>query len=330
MIPEILIPTGRKLLRYEEPITFDEALELSRLDEEHLLDLLSLSYAVTAKQNRKGVYLCSIISAKTGACPEDCSFCAQSVHNKAPLPSHDLLEPERILSEALEAEAAGASEFCIVASGRGPDEGTLGKVIEAVSLIRSRTSLSIGCSLGTLTEEQAEELCRAGVKRYNHNLETSRSFFPRICSTHTYDERLGTAQLVKEKGMELCSGGIIGLGESEEQRLELAFELRTLNPGSVPLNFLNPRPNTPLADAPPLSAFEALKAIALFRLILPKHILICAGGRESILKHLQPLALLAGANALIIGNYLTTRGALANQDLEMIKALDLGLLRYEN
>jgi biotin synthase len=325
---EILKLVEEKLLIDKESITFDEAYSLALLSEEYLFDLISLSYKVTTKYRGKGVYLCSIISAKTGACPEDCSFCAQSIYSRAPIPSHPMIDPSFILKAAKEAEKSGASEFCIVTSGKGPDKRTFKKILEAVSLIRSHTNLSVGCSLGILTEEQARLLSSSGVSRYNHNLETARSFFANICTTHTYEERVKTARLVKENGMELCSGGILGMGESLEQRLELAFELKELNPDLVPINLLNPRPGTALANAPLLTPLEAIKSIALFRLILPEKILICAGGREVILKDLQPLALLAGANALITGNYLTTQGQSPETDLRMIRDLNMQVLKY--
>lgn len=317
-----------KLLDNEEPITFDEAHRLALLDEEYLLDLVALSYKVTAKYKKNGIYLCSIISAKTGACPEDCAFCAQSSYNKMPISTHPMIDPDFILKAAKETEKSGASEFCIVTSGRGPDEKTFKKVLDAVYLIRSHTSLSLGCSLGILTGEQARLLSAAGVNRYNHNLETSRSFFPSICTTHTYEERVSTAYLVKKNGMELCCGGILGMGESLEQRLELAFELRELNPNLVPINFLNPRPGTGLANKVSLTPTEAIKSIVLFRLILPWSTLICAGGRKIVLRDLQPLALLAGADALITGNYLTTPGCLAKEDLQMIRDLNIPIAKH--
>jgi biotin synthase len=329
MVEDLLQYLKKKLIDNEEPLSFDEARELALLEEQYFLDLVSLSYKVTAKYKNKGVYICSIISARTGACSENCSFCVQSGHNKTPISSHPMIDPQSLLKSAKEIEGSGASEFCIVTSGKGPDKKIFRNVLDAVYLIRSNTNLSVGCSLGILTEEQARLLSKAGVNRYNHNLEASRSFFPIICSTHAYEERLRTAYLVKENGMELCCGGIFGMGESLEQRLELAFELRELNPNLVPINFLNPRPGTTLAKRPLLTPFEAIKIIALFRLILPRSILICAGGREVVLRNLQPLAFLAGANALITGNYLTTPGRSSREDLQMIEDLELPVLDYD-
>ncbi len=328
MSEEIIQLVMRKLLDNEDLITFTEALRIALLGEERLLDLISLSYKVTTKYKGKGVYLCGIISAKTGACPEDCGFCAQSAYSQAPISTHPMLDPHLILKAAKEVEKSGASEFCIVTSGRGPDEKTFRRVLDAVCLIRSHTSLSIGCSLGILTDEQASLLCIAGVRRYNHNLETSRSFFPNICTTHTYEERVKTAHLVKENGMELCCGGILGMGESLVQRLELAFELRELDPTLVPINFLNPRPGTNLANSLLLTPIEAIRSIALFRFILPRSILICAGGRGVVLRDFQPLAVLAGANALITGDYLTTQGRSPKEDLQMIGDLNMPVVRH--
>jgi biotin synthase len=328
MTEDLIRRLKKKLLKDEEPLTFDEAYNLALLQGEYLFDLIGLSYRVKEKYNKRGVYLCSIISAKTGACSENCAFCAQSAHSESPVSAHPMMDPPEILKVAREAEGSGASEFCIVTSGRGPDKRTFKRVLDAVYLIRSHTGLSVGCSLGILTEEQARLLFKAGVNRYNHNLEASRSFFPSICSTHTYEERLRTAYLVKENGMELCCGGIFGMGESLEQRIELAFELRELNPTLVPINFLNPRPGTALATRPLLTPFDAISIVALFRLILPRSILICAGGREVVLGNLQPLALLAGANALIAGNYLTTPGRLPKEDIQMIGDLELPVLKH--
>jgi biotin synthase len=325
---ELIQSVKKKLLDNEDPVNFDEASKLALLEEEYLLDLVSLSCKVTAKYQNKGIYLCSIMNVKTGACLEDCAFCAQSAYSSTPIAAYPMIEPSFILERAKKAENIGASEFCIVTSGGGPNAKTFRKVLDAVYLIRSHTNLSLGCSLGILTEEQARLLSVAGVNRYNHNLETSRSFFPNICTTHTYEERVNTAYLVKENGIELCCGGILGIGESTKQRLELAFELRELNPTLVPINFHNPRPGTRLADIVPLTPVEAVKSIALFRLILPQNTLICAGGREVVLRDLQALALLAGASAIITGNYLTTLGRLPNEDIQMIKDLNMPVISH--
>lgn len=273
------------------------------------------------------MFLRSIISAQTGNCPEDCAFCSQSAHYDTQINAHPLMAAEMILKAAQEAEKLGAMDFCIVISAKGPTPRIFKKVLEAVDLIRENTNLKIGCSLGELTEEQAFTLKEHGVWRYNHNLETCRSYFPNVCTTHTYDDRVRTARLVKRAGMHLCSGGILGMGESVRQRIELAFELRELDPSWVPINFLNPRPGTPFGNLPLVSPLEAVKTIAIFRLILPDKILMTAGGREVTLRDLQAMGLLAGANAMILGNYLTTHGRPPEEDLRMLDDLQMPIRR---
>jgi len=309
-------------------ITPDEAMELAVCRIDGLPEIMLLSNSVTSRYHERGVYLCGITSARTGACPEDCSFCAQSVYSEHPVPPSTRIEPRKILESARRAEAGGASEFCIVISGRGPGERTLEKVLESVRLIKTHTGLCVGCSLGILTEDQAPLLYEAGVSRYNHNLETSRGYYPRICTTHAYDDRIATARLVKKNGIRLCCGGILGLGERAEDRISLAYELRELEPEVVPLNFLNPRPGTRLGGMHALHPLEALRYISIFRLILPESILLCAGGREAVLGEYQPWALFAGANALIAGDYLTTKGSPPGDDIDLMRDLELPILRY--
>jgi biotin synthase len=309
-------------------ISPDDATEIAACGIGLLPELMILSNSVTSRCHERGVYLCGITSARTGACPEDCSFCAQSVYSESPVEPRTRIEPQKILESAKRAEAAGSSEFCIVISGRGPNERTLEKVLESVRLIRTHTGLSVGCSLGILTGEQASLLSEAGVSRYNHNLETSRDYYPRICTTHGFDDRVSTARLVKKNGMRLCCGGILGIGESAHDRISLAFELRDLAPEVVPLNFLNPRPGTRLGGMKPLDPLEALRYISIFRLILPESILLCAGGREAVLGEYQPWAFFAGANAVISGDYLTTKGSPPGDDMDMLRDLELPVLRY--
>ncbi len=304
-------------------MTFKEALELTNLPKEEFSDLLALTRKVTLKYKGDGVFLRSIISAQTGNCPEDCSFCSQSIHYNTEVKAHPLMDPEKILLAAKQAEKMGAMDFCIVISAKRPSPRVFKRVLETVDLLRRETNLKIGCSLGDLTEEQAYALKEHGVWRYNHNIETCRSYFPNICTTHTYDDRLRTALLVKKVGMHLCCGGIIGLGESVKQRIELAFEIKDLDPTWVPINFLNPRKGTPLENVSTVPAFEAVKTIAIFRLILPDKILMTAGGREVTLRDLQSMGLMAGANAMILGNYLTTPGRPPEEDLKMLDDLEL-------
>lgn len=312
------------------PIGIDEAIALTALEKPDVPDLVSLARKVTLKYKGDGVFLRSIISAQTGNCPEDCSFCSQSAHYDTEVNAHPLMAAEKILLAARQSEKLGAMDFCIVISAKGPTPRIFKKVLEAVDLLRAETSLKIGCSLGDLTEEQAYELKEHGVWRYNHNLETCRSYFPQICTTHTYDDRLRTAQLVRKAGMQLCSGGILGMGETPEQRIELAFELRELGPSWVPINFLNPRPGTPFEKFPGLSPLEAVKTIAIFRLILPDKILMTAGGREVTLRDLQSMGVVAGANALILGNYLTTPGRTPEEDLRMLDDLEMPVRKDVN
>ena len=262
-----------------------------------------------------------ILSAKTGGCPEDCHFCAQSARFDTPVLATPFLDPDQVLAAARETAALGASEFCIVLAVRGPDERTLQRVLELVPLVRAETGLNVAVSAGILTREQARRLADGGVHRYNHNVETARSFFPSIVTTHTWDERAETCRLVKENGMELCCGALVNMGESDEQRVELLTQLQELAPTEVPINFLNPRPGTPLGDRPILGAWEAIRWIALFRLALPSVILRYAGGREVTLRDLQAIGMTAGINALIVGNYLTTLGRSADEDIQMLEDL---------
>lgn len=319
----ILDTVREKLLVNEESITFDEALALTELPKDDVSDLISLARKVTLKYKGDGVFLRSIISAQTGNCPEDCSFCSQSAHFDTEVEAHPLMAAEKILGAAKHAEKMGAMDFCIVISAKGPTPRIFKKVLEAVDLLREETTLKIGCSLGDLKEEQAYELADHGVWRYNHNVETCRSHFPKICTTHSYDDRAKTAYLVKETGMNLCCGGILGMGESVRQRIEFAFELKDLDPTWVPINFLNPRPGTPFQEFKMVSPYEAVKTISIFRLVLPDKIIMTAGGREVTLRDLQAMGLVAGANAMILGNYLTTPGRSPEDDLKMLDDLEM-------
>ena len=231
------------------------------------------------------------------------------------------LDTDEVLRAAEETRAAGASEFCIVLAVRGPDERTMQRILELVPMVRERTGLNVAVSAGLLTDEQARRFAEGGVHRYNHNLETSRSFFPSVVTSHTWEEREETCRLVRDHGMELCCGALIGMGESDGQRIELLTQLQELDPTEVPLNFLNPRPGTPLGAEQPVAAWEAIRWIALFRLGLPGVILRYAGGREVTLRELQSMGMTSGINALIVGNYLTTLGRSADEDLQMLSDL---------
>src|SRR5690242_8481081 len=261
-----------------------------------------------------------IISLKTGGCPEDCHFCSQSGLFASPVRSAWLDVPS-LVEAAKQTAKTGATEFCIVAAVRGPDERLLAQVAAGIEAIRNEVDIQIACSLGMLTQEQVDRLKDMGVHRYNHNLETAKSYFPEIVTTHTWDERFDTCQLVRDNGMELCCGVLLGMGETVAQRIELLGQLRDVEPAEVPLNFLNPRPGTPLGDRPLIEPLEAIRWIALFRLALPTVILRYAGGREVTLRELQIMGMTSGINALIVGNYLTTLGRAPDEDLRMLEDL---------
>jgi biotin synthase len=228
------------------------------------------------------------------------------------------LDPAEILAAARETAAMGASEFCIVLAVRGPDDKVMEQLLAIAPMVRDQVGINVAVSAGILTDEQAQRLAAGGVHRYNHNLETARSHFGRIVTTHTWEERFDTCQRVRDAGMELCCGVLLGMGETVEQRLELLAQLRELDPDEVPINFLNPRPGTPLADRALVEPLDAIRWIALFRLALPRTILRYAGGREVTLRELQAMGMTSGINALIVGNYLTTLGRSPEEDLTML------------
>ncbi len=319
----MLLETSKSLLN-NEPITFSKAVYFSRLEGADILDLISLANRVRKEYAGEEFDLCSLINAKSGACSEDCHFCGQSAHYNTNVPTYPLKSEDEILTAAKEAEISGATRFCIVISGKKPDTKDFKKIVSVLGKLHKETNLKLDSSLGTLNEDEIYELKNAGVTRYNHNLETSEGYFKQICSTHTYEDRLSTIKILKKVGLEVCCGGIIGLGEDWDERIRLAFTLKDLDIDCIPINILNPRPGTPLENVPPLSPMEIIKTIAVFRLILKDKIIKVAGGREVNLRNLQALALLAGANGLILGNYLTTPGRTAALDLQMLKDLEMG------
>lgn len=311
------------------PLARGEALALARLQGPDLVALFAEANRLRESHHGNKIHLCGIGNVKSGGCSEDCSFCSQSAHFETPVAQfpgeYPLLDKDEILQRALRAEAAGARAFCVVAAWRGVYSRTKGldRCVEIVQEIRKRTSLEVCLSLGLVDRGAARALKEAGGDRYNHNLETSRRFFPSVCATHTYDERLESIRVLKEAGFEVCSGGILGMGEAPEDRIDMALDLRALDVDEVPINFLDPRPGTPQGDRPLLEPLEALKYIAIYRLLLPRQTLIIAGGRERTLRDLQPMMFLAGANGTILGDYLTTRGRSPEDDLRMLR--DLGL-----
>jgi len=262
---------------------------------------------------------CSLINAKSGMCSEDCVFCAQSAKHKSAGDVYPLRSTEEILSAAKTAKAFGAGRFCTVTSGGALNDKDFAVLIESIKTVKSEVDIQLDASLGFLDENRAAELFGAGITRYNHNLESCRDYYPSVCSTHSYEKRVETVKVVKSKGVSACCGGIIGLGETPLQRIEMAFTLSELDVDCVPINILNPRPGTPLQDAAPPEPMEIIKTVALFRLILPHATIKIAGGRERNLGDFQGLALRAGANGMIIGGYLTTCGRSVEDDLKMVR-----------
>jgi biotin synthase len=318
---DILGIARRQVLADGRGLDEAQVLDCLRLPDDRLGELLALAHEVRMRWCGPEVEVEGIVSVKTGGCPEDCHFCSQSGRFDSPVRSVWLNVPE--LVQAAQATAAtGATEFCIVAAVRGPDGRLMAQVSRAIEAIKGAVEINIACSLGILTPEQAEALAAMDVHRYNHNLEAARSFFGQVVTTHSWAERRDTCALVRSVGMELCCGGIIGMGESLEQRAELAAQLAALGPHEVPLNFLNPRPGTPLADRAFVSGPDALRTIAAFRLALPATVLRYAGGRELTLGDLgTQTGMLGGINAIIVGNYLTTLGRAAQDDLDMLARL---------
>ena len=320
---EVLDQAREQALTKGEGLTFEQLLGVLTLDDDQLDELLALAHEVRLTWAGDEVEVEGIVSLKTGGCPEDCHFCSQSGVFDSPVRSAWLDIP-MLVQAAKETAATGASEFCIVAAVRGPDERLMAQVRDGIAAINAEVDINIACSLGILTEGQVDELRSLGVHRYNHNLEAARSYFPHVVTTHSYEERISTCQMVKSSGMELCCGGIIGLGESVTQRAELAVELAELQPDEVPLNFLNPRPGTPLAEQPLVDGKDALRTIAAFRLAMPRTILRYAGGREITLGDLGARqGLLGGINAVIVGNYLTTLGRSPDDDLTLLADLSM-------
>lgn len=302
-------------------LTRDELAALAAVPDDAVPSLAALAHEVRLAWCGPTVEIEGILSAKTGGCPEDCHFCAQSSRFDTPVLATPFLDTEEVLTAARQTAELGASEFCIVLAVRGPDERTMSRILDLVPVVRDATGLNVAVSAGILGPGQAERLAAGGVHRYNHNLETARSHFSEIVTTHSWEERWQTCLDVQGAGMELCCGVLLGVGESDNQRLELIDELAALDPAEVPLNFLDPRPGTPLAIRRRVGPLDALRWIALFRLGLPAAILRYAGGREVTLGELQAMGMTAGINALIVGNYLTTLGRSPAEDLAMLRDL---------
>ena len=320
---DILDVARAQVLERGEALTQAQIVEVLRTGDDRLADLLALAHEVRMKYQGPSVEVEGIVSLKTGGCPEDCHFCSQSGQFTSPVRSVWLNIPE-LVRAAKQTAATGASEFCIVAAVRGPDDKLMEQMREGVAAIRAAVDINVAASLGMLSQSQVDDLVAMGVHRYNHNLEAGQSFFPNVVTTHSWEERWETCEMVKASGMELCCGGLVGMGETIEQRAELAADLGRLEPHEVPLNFLNSRPGTPFGDLDQMEINDALRTIAAFRLALPRTILRYAGGRELTLGDLGTRdGLLGGINAVIVGNYLTTLGRDPKEDLALLDDLEM-------
>jgi biotin synthase len=322
-VSDVLTPARTQVLEHGRGLGEAQLLEILSLPDADLPELLELAHGVRMRWCGPDVEVEGIVSVKTGGCPEDCHFCSQSGQFSSPVRAAWLDIPE-LVRAAVETAQTGATEFCIVAAVRGPDARLMAQMRDGVAAIRAAVDINIAASLGMLSQAQVDELAAMGVHRYNHNLETARSYFPMVVTTHTWEERWQTLTMVRDAGMEVCCGGIVGMGETPTQRAEFAAQLAELGPDEVPLNFLNPRPGTPFGDRPVLATAEALRTVAAFRLALPRTILRYAGGRELALGDAGTRdGLLGGVNAVIVGNYLTTLGRPPQEDLALLDELHM-------
>ena len=304
-----------------ESLTRDEARMIINTPDDRLPDLIQAAWRIRQANSGRRVKLHMLMNAKSGLCEEDCHYCSQSRISKAPIDQYPLLKKEEILDGARRAMTAGAFRYCVVISGRGPHPSEMANITEAVREIKRRTPLGICCSLGLLTSEDAEALKAAGVDRVNHNLNTSERYYPSICSTHTYQDRLETLENARKAGLELCSGGIVGMGETDEDIIDLAMALRKIKPDSIPINFLHPIDGTPLGSQTAPSPTRCLKVLSLFRFFHPTTEIRIAAGRERNLRSLQTQALYIG-DSIFVGGYLTTPGQKPEEAWQMIT--DLG------
>ncbi|MEI7475275.1 MAG: biotin synthase BioB [bacterium] len=284
-------------------------------------ELIAISSKITTENFKNQVEFCSIISAKTGKCQENCKYCSQSGHYKTKIEVHPLITVEEVKTAALSAKDNGATRFCVVTSGKNPEDNDFPSLLKMVETVANIEGIHSCCSLGILDDKQAKSLKEAGAERYNHNLNTAKSYHSEICDTHTFEDRINTIKLIQSHGIEACTGGIIGMGETRRQRIELALELAELNPVSVPVNFLHPVAGTPMANLEnTITEEEILKTLAIFRIILPKALIRYAGGRSTrFSKTYQELGIRAGVNALLVGNYLTTTGITPQEDIELVE-----------
>jgi len=309
-------------------ITREEALRLGELEDHAAIEaLIERAWKARVERFEDSTDMCSLVNAKSGGCAEDCGFCAQSRFAEADTPLHAMMEPEQILEHARAAEAAGAHRFCMVTQGQGLSKRDFEKVLTGVRLVAEHTNLKRCASIGHMSPARAKALKEAGVQRVHHNVETAESYYPEVSTTVRYEGRLRTIDAVKEAGLETCVGGILNLGESRAQRVEMAFQLAEIDPTSVPINLLNPRPGTKFGDRDYMDPWEAVKWIAIFRLILPEALFRLCGGRVENIGDLQRLAVKAGINGVMMGNFLTTLGNTPEEDRAMFEELGLNVAR---
>ncbi len=309
-------------------ITFDEALALGELtDHEEIGDLVERAWAVRIENFGDSTDMCSLVNAKSGGCAEDCGFCAQSRYAEADTPMHAMMEPEQILEHAKAAEAAGAHRFCMVTQGQGLAKRDFKNLVEGAKLVAEHTNLKRCASIGHMSVDRAKQLKEAGVQRVHHNVESARSYYPEVSTTVRYEGRIRTIDAVREAGLESCVGGILNLGESDRQRVEMAFELAEINPDSVPINLLIPKEGTKFGDRDTMDPWEVVKWIAIFRLIIPGALFRLCGGRVENLGELHSLAVRAGLNGVMMGNFLTTLGAEPESDRARFSELGLNVGR---
>jgi biotin synthase len=309
-------------------ISPEEALALGRLtDRDDIEALIERAWSARVERFGDSTDMCSLVNAKSGGCAEDCGFCAQSRFAEAETPLHAMMEPEQILEHAKAAEAAGAHRFCMVTQGQGLSKRDFQKILDGAKLVAEQTNLKRCASVGHMSVSRAKALKEAGIQRVHHNVETAESYYPEVSSTVRYEGRLRTIDAVREAGLETCVGGILNLGESEEQRVEMAFELAKIDPTSVPINLLNPRPGTKFGDRDYMDPVEAVKWIAIFRLILPDALFRLCGGRNENIGELQTLAVRAGLNGVMMGNFLTTLGSTPEEDRAMFEEHGLNVAR---
>jgi biotin synthase len=312
-------------------ITQEEALRLGQIEDHAEIEaLIERAWQVRVERFGDSTDMCSLVNAKSGGCAEDCGFCAQSRFAEADTPMHAMMTPEQILEHARAAEAAGAHRFCMVTQGQGLSKRDFQNVLEGARLVAEHTNLKRCASIGHMSVQRAKQLKEAGIQRVHHNVETAESYYPEVSTTVRYEGRIRTIEAVKEAGLETCVGGILNLGETEAQRVEMAFQLAEIDPTSVPINLLNPREGTKFGDRELMDPWDAVKWIAIFRLILPDALFRLCGGRIENLGELQPLAVKAGLNGVMMGNFLTTLGAEPEDDRAMFEELGLNTARHDD